>query len=108
MIKYLGSKRTLLPLITSVVGALRPSGTVIDLFSGTSRVGHALKRLGYRVRANDHTAYAATLAVARVSVTVELRGPGDAGLRSIVGEGFPRLVEALSAHGRSLARHVAR
>src|SRR4029077_14510525 len=36
--------------------------TVLDLFSGTSRVGHALKREGYRVIANDHNAYAATLA----------------------------------------------
>jgi adenine-specific DNA-methyltransferase len=35
---------------------------VLDLFSGTSRVGHALKRAGYRVVANDHNAYAATLA----------------------------------------------
>jgi len=37
-------------------------GSVIDLFSGTSRVGHALKRSGFQVFANDHNAYAATLA----------------------------------------------
>src|SRR6185503_684354 len=30
----------------------------LDLFSGTSRVGHALKREGVRVHANDHNAYA--------------------------------------------------
>ena len=36
--------------------------SVLDLFSGTSRVGHALKQDGYRVFANDHNAYAATLA----------------------------------------------
>lgn len=34
----------------------------MDLFSGTARVGHALKRAGYRVLSNDHNAYAATLA----------------------------------------------
>jgi adenine-specific DNA-methyltransferase len=34
---------------------------VLDLFSGTSRVGHALKLRGYRVLANDHNVYAATL-----------------------------------------------
>ena len=62
MIKYLGSKRTLLPLIGGVVAALKDAHTAIDLFSGTSRVGHALKRAGLRVVANDLNAYAATLA----------------------------------------------
>lgn len=62
MIKYLGSKRTLLPVITRLIGELPDIRTVVDLFSGTSRVGHALKRAGYRVLANDHNRYAATLA----------------------------------------------
>jgi len=62
MIKYLGSKRTLVPAILEIIGSLPDVHTVVDLFSGTSRVGHALKREGYRVRANDHNAYAATLA----------------------------------------------
>ncbi|HMV67422.1 MAG TPA: DNA adenine methylase, partial [Myxococcota bacterium] len=62
MIKYLGSKRTLVPVLREVIGALTPGGTVVDAFSGTSRVGHALKAAGYRVLANDHNAYAATLA----------------------------------------------
>jgi adenine-specific DNA-methyltransferase len=61
MIKYLGSKRTLVPAISAVIEAIRPSGTVLDLFSGTSRVGHALKRAGYRVVSNDHNAYAELL-----------------------------------------------
>ncbi len=62
MIKYLGSKRLLVPAILQLVGALPGVSTVADLFSGTSRVGHALKGAGYRVLANDHNAYAATLA----------------------------------------------
>ncbi len=62
MIKYLGSKRLLIGSILRVVQALPEVHTVVDLFSGTARVGHALKRRGYRVRANDHNAYAATLA----------------------------------------------
>jgi len=66
MIKYLGSKRTLLPLITSTIQQLTPQGTVVDLFSGTARVGHALKQAGYRVRSNDINAYAATLATCYV------------------------------------------
>ena len=35
---------------------------MLDLFSGTSRVGHALKQAGCAVVANDHNAYAHTLA----------------------------------------------
>ena len=62
MIKYIGSKRVLLPAITGIVQSLPGVASVLDPFSGTARVGHALKRLGYRVVANDHNAYAATLA----------------------------------------------
>jgi adenine-specific DNA-methyltransferase len=62
MIKYLGSKRTLLPLIVETIHGLEQVRSVIDLFSGTSRVGHALKGAGFRVQANDLNAYAATLA----------------------------------------------
>jgi adenine-specific DNA-methyltransferase len=62
VIKYLGSKRVLLPAILRVVAAVPGARTVVDLFSGTARVGHALKAAGYRVRANDHLAYAHALA----------------------------------------------
>lgn len=72
MIKYLGSKRTLIPLITQVIEDLAPPPTtVLDLFSGTSRVGHALKSRGYRVIANDHNAYAHTLATCYVQADAE-------------------------------------
>jgi adenine-specific DNA-methyltransferase len=71
MIKYIGSKRTLIPAIEQCIRALAPRGTVLDLFSGTSRVGHALKRCGYRVIANDHNAYAATLARCYVEADLE-------------------------------------
>ena len=62
MIKYIGSKRRLVPTIGALVGQLSGVRSVIDLFSGTSRVGHALKAAGYQVHANDHNTYAATLA----------------------------------------------
>ncbi len=69
MIKYLGSKRVLVPMLVDVLGRLaetsgRTAGraTVLDVFSGTARVGHALKATGTYVRANDHNAYAHTLA----------------------------------------------
>ncbi len=71
MIKYLGSKRTLIPVILDAVQRVSDAHTIIDLFSGTSRVGHALKRAGYRVLSNDHNAYAATLARCYVQADAE-------------------------------------
>lgn len=71
MIKYIGSKRTLLPAILDLVRGFTHTRTVLDLFSGTSRVGHALKLAGYRVLSNDHNAYAATLARCYVQADAE-------------------------------------
>jgi adenine-specific DNA-methyltransferase len=65
VIKYIGSKRVLLPTIVEIIGRVRDTARVsrvLDLFSGTSRVGHALKAAGYHVTANDHTTYAYKLA----------------------------------------------
>jgi adenine-specific DNA-methyltransferase len=71
VIKYLGSKRRLVPLLVAVIRSLPGTRSVADLFSGTARVGHALKAAGLRVRANDHNAYAATLARAYVQADRE-------------------------------------
>lgn len=75
MVKYIGSKRSLIPVILDAVaeamGRIDGERTVIDLFSGTSRVGHALKRAGYRVLANDHNAYAEALARCYVQADAE-------------------------------------
>jgi adenine-specific DNA-methyltransferase len=49
-------------MICEAVNTMLPEGTVLDLFAGTSRVGHALKAAGYRVISNDVNQYAATLA----------------------------------------------
>ncbi|MGA8893237.1 MAG: DNA adenine methylase [Anaeromyxobacteraceae bacterium] len=73
MIKYIGSKRTLVPLIVDAVKRTGDVRSVADLFSGTSRVGHALKSAGLRVLANDHNAYAATLARCYVQADAEDR-----------------------------------
>jgi adenine-specific DNA-methyltransferase len=63
VIKYLGSKRRLVPLLLDVVRSRAPDATsVLDLFSGTARVGMAMKGAGLRVLANDHNAYAHALA----------------------------------------------
>ncbi len=74
VIKYLGSKRLLVPRIVSLVDAVPDVRVVVDLFSGTSRVGHALKRSGRFVRANDHNAYAHALARCYVQADAERVG----------------------------------
>ncbi len=56
MIKYLGSKRALVPLIERVVEEL-PVRSVCDLFAGTTRVGQALRASGLRVVSNDLASY---------------------------------------------------
>ena len=62
MIKYLGSKRLLLPTLVQIVRELGAVRSFLDVFSGTSRVGHAMKAEGLQVTANDHNAYAHVLA----------------------------------------------
>lgn len=72
VIKYLGSKRLLLPAILQAIRDAAPDAScVLDVFSGTSRVGHALKHAGYRVIANDHNAYAHALATCYVQADRE-------------------------------------
>ena len=71
MIKYIGSKRLLLPVVLRAVQSVPDATTALDLFSGTSRVGHGLKGLGYRVIANDHNAYAHALATCYVQADRE-------------------------------------
>ncbi|RZJ93547.1 MAG: DNA methyltransferase [Brevundimonas sp.] len=67
MIKYIGSKRALIePILAAVRGALPEGGRVCDLFSGTARVGRALKADGFDVWSNDLNAYAHVLATAYV------------------------------------------
>ncbi len=69
MIKYIGSKRALLPWIVGTfedIRRLENAKTVVDLFSGSSRVGHALKAKGFDVAANDINSYAFVLAKALI------------------------------------------
>lgn len=61
MIKYLGSKRLLIPEIVKIIKKENIE-TAIDLFSGTSRVGHALQNEGIKVFSNDMNVYAYTIA----------------------------------------------
>ncbi len=64
VIKYLGSKRRLVPALTVLAGAAKTAGaaTAVDLFCGTTRVAQAWKRLGFHVTAVDSARYAHVLA----------------------------------------------
>lgn len=60
MIKYLGSKRTLVPVLGEMARGLGAS-TAVDLFTGTTRVAQEFKRAGIEVTASDAASYSAVL-----------------------------------------------
>jgi len=51
-IKYTGSKKEILPVLLELIKPLNVK-TVLDGFSGTTRVSQALKQAGYTIYAND-------------------------------------------------------
>jgi adenine-specific DNA-methyltransferase len=57
MVKYLGSKRLLVPVIVRIAQALPRVRAVCDLFAGTTRVGQGFKRAGLHVLSNDLASY---------------------------------------------------
>ncbi len=60
MIKYLGSKRTLVPVLGAMAAAVE-AGTAVDLFTGTTRVAQEFKRRGLTVTASDIATYSEVL-----------------------------------------------
>ncbi len=61
MIKYLGSKRLLVPVLGEIATAVGAT-TAVDLFTGTTRVAQELKRRGLHVTAVDTATYSEVLA----------------------------------------------
>jgi adenine-specific DNA-methyltransferase len=57
VIKYLGSKRRLVPVLRRVAEA-SGARTALDLFTGTTRVAQAFKELGIHITAVDRARYA--------------------------------------------------
>ncbi|HEU0194931.1 MAG TPA: DNA adenine methylase [Gaiellales bacterium] len=72
MIKYLGSKRLLVPAIGAIARAL-PVRSAADLFAGTTRVGQELRGAGLEVVSNDTTAYSEAFGWAYVAATLDDR-----------------------------------
>ena len=71
MIKYLGSKRTMVPHILALVERLPDVRQVCDLFTGTTRVAQALKDAGYVVTANDLATYSYVMAQAFIEADAD-------------------------------------
>lgn len=61
MIKYLGSKRTLTPVLGDIASESGATSAV-DLFTGTTRVAQEFKRRGIDVLANDVATYSEVMA----------------------------------------------
>jgi adenine-specific DNA-methyltransferase len=60
VIKYLGSKRTLVPVLGEIASAVG-ARTALDLFTGTTRVAQELKRRDLHVTAADIATYSGVL-----------------------------------------------
>ena len=70
MIKYLGSKRRLVPMLDGLFDRTGAT-SALDLFTGTTRVAQAFKRRGAEVTAVDSTRCAAVLASCYVATDAD-------------------------------------
>lgn len=83
MIKYLGSKRTLVPVLGAMAEA-SGARTAVDLFTGTTRVAQEFKRRGIEVIANDVATYSGLLA--ECYIATDRRNVDIDELRAIIDE----------------------
>jgi adenine-specific DNA-methyltransferase len=72
VVKYIGSKRVLVPHIAGLVAGL-PVKSACDLFAGTTRVAQALRAEGLTVHSNDTASYSEMLALAYIVATPDDR-----------------------------------
>ncbi len=94
VIKYLGSKRRLVPVLT-VLAQASGARTGLDLFCGTTRVAQAWKRLGIRVTAVDSARCAHVLARCYVATDPE----ASPGLAAEVVDAVDRLNAVVGRRG---------
>jgi adenine-specific DNA-methyltransferase len=80
VIKYLGSKRALVPVLGAMATAVE-ARTAVDLFTGTTRVAQEFKRRGLSVTASDIASYSEVLSdcyIAMDAAAVDLDEVRDA------------------------------
>ena len=88
MIKYLGSKRTLVPVLGDLAVAAGAC-TALDLFTGTTRVAQELKRRGIEVTASDLATYSAVLSDCYVATDATTVDEGELDLALTRLDGLP-------------------
>jgi adenine-specific DNA-methyltransferase len=71
VIKYLGSKRVLVPVLGEIASAVQ-AHTALDLFTGTTRVAQELKRRGLDVTAADIASYSEILAQCYIATDADV------------------------------------
>ncbi|MDZ4179908.1 MAG: DNA adenine methylase [Coriobacteriia bacterium] len=76
MIKYLGSKRTLIPVLGAIARAVE-ARSALDLFSGTTRVSQEFKKSGIEVTAVDSGTYAHVLAQCYIATDASSIDPDE-------------------------------
>lgn len=81
MIKYIGSKRRLVPVLGAICAA-SGARTALDLFTGTTRVAQAFKAQGVHVTAADSARYAHVFA--RTYIETDARSVDRHALRAAV------------------------
>lgn len=86
MIKYLGSKRRLVPVLGEIF-TRSGATTALDLFCGTTRVAQEFKRRGAHVTANDSASYARVFAECYVATDAD----------AVEGGALARIVDDLNA-----------
>jgi adenine-specific DNA-methyltransferase len=111
VIKYLGSKRRLVPILGDLLDRAG-ARTAIDLFTGTTRVAQEWKRRGAHVTAVDSASYAAVLGECFIStdstkVDADALGKVISHLRDLPGtDGY--VTETFSRRARYFQEHNAR
>jgi adenine-specific DNA-methyltransferase len=111
MIKYIGSKRRLVPVLADLL-VRAGAGRAIDVFTGTTRVAQAWKRRGAHVTAVDSARYAAVLAECYITTDateVDVRALGEVflHLQNLPGvDGY--FTETFSRRARYFQEHNAR
>jgi len=78
VIKYLGSKRRLVPVLATIAGRAR-ARSALDLFTGTTRVAQAFKAGGAQVTAVDATRFSWVLAQCYVATDARTFDDGALG-----------------------------
>jgi adenine-specific DNA-methyltransferase len=111
MIKYLGSKRRLVPVLGDLLSRAG-AATAVDLFTGTTRVAQEWKRRGAHVTAVDSARYSAALA--ECYIATDARKVDRAALQEVIShlqslpgtDGY--VTETFSRRARYFQEHNAR